>query len=74
VLPGDDDFPDQALRDGLAFFKGEPVQIGSQQAPTGVGLLHDLLPMPRLLLGAGSWLAFLLDLLHLRGEFQPPRL
>jgi hypothetical protein len=25
VLPGDDNFPDQALRDGLAFFKGEPV-------------------------------------------------
>jgi hypothetical protein len=29
VLPGDDDFPDQALHDGLAFCKGEPVQIGS---------------------------------------------
>jgi Transposase DNA-binding len=27
LLPGDADFPDQALRDGLAFFKGEPVQI-----------------------------------------------
>jgi hypothetical protein len=27
VLPGDNDFPDQALRDGLAFFKGEPVQV-----------------------------------------------
>ena len=42
-------------------------------AKTGVtGMLNDLLPMPRLLLRAGSWLAFLLDLLHLRGEFQPP--
>jgi hypothetical protein len=31
VLPGDDDFPDQALRDGLAFFKGEPVQVVSSR-------------------------------------------
>jgi hypothetical protein len=27
VLPGDHDFPDQALRDGLAFVNGEPVQV-----------------------------------------------
>jgi hypothetical protein len=27
LLPGDDDFPDQALRDGLAFVTGEPVQV-----------------------------------------------
>jgi hypothetical protein len=50
VLSGDDDFPDQALRDGLAFVKGEPVQIGPQQAPKGFGVLNDLLPMPRPLL------------------------
>jgi len=74
VLPGDDDFPDQELRDGLAFFKGEPVQVVIQQAPKGFGMLDDLLPMPRLLLGAGSWLAFLLDLLELGSEFQPPTL
>jgi hypothetical protein len=52
-LPGDDDFPDQALRDGLTFFKGQPVQVVTQQAPKGFGMLNDLLPMPRLLLGAG---------------------
>jgi acetyl-CoA carboxylase alpha subunit len=53
LLPGDDDFPDQALRDGLTFFKGQPVQVVTQQAPKGFGMLNDLLPMPRLLLGAG---------------------
>jgi hypothetical protein len=73
VLPGDDDCPDQARRDGLAFFKGEPVQVVTQQAPKGFGRLNDLLPRPRLLLGAGSWRAFRLALRHLRGEFQPPR-
>ena len=72
VFPSDDDCSDQALRDGLAFFKGELVQVVTQQVPKGFGMLNDLLPMPRLLLRAGSWLAFLLDLLHLRGEFQPP--
>lgn len=50
-----------------------PVQVVTQQAPTGVGLLTDPLPMPRLLLGAGSWLACLRDLRHLCGELQPPR-
>ena len=50
VLPGDDDFPDQALHDGLAFFKGEPVQIGPQQLPKGFGVINDLLPVSRPLL------------------------
>jgi hypothetical protein len=74
MLPGDDDFPDQALRDGLAFFTGELVQIGSQQPPKGFGVLNDLLPVSRPLLDAGSWLAFLLDLLELGRQFQAPTL
>jgi hypothetical protein len=50
LLSGHDDFPDQALRNSLAFFKRKPVQIGSQQPPKGFGVLNDLLPMPRPLL------------------------
>jgi hypothetical protein len=68
------DVADQAVSHRLALFKRELVQIVTQQAPKGFGMRNDLLPRPRLLLGAGSWLAFLLDLLPLCGEFQPPRL
>jgi hypothetical protein len=71
LLAGDDDFPDQALRDGLAFVKGEPVQVVAQQMPKGVGVLNDLLPMPRLLLGKSSLLPFLLDLFSFGNEFPP---
>jgi hypothetical protein len=71
LLPGDDDFPDQALRDGLAFCKGEPVQVVTQQAPKGVGVLNDVLPMPRLLLGTSELLPFLRDLFSFGGEFPP---
>ena len=37
-------------------------------------MLNHLLPLPRLLLRASSWLACLRDLLELGGEFQPPSL
>jgi hypothetical protein len=68
------DCTDQAVSPRLALFTRELVQIVTQQEPKGCGMLHDLWPMPRLLLGAGSWLACLLDLLYLCGEFQPSRL
>jgi hypothetical protein len=63
LLPSNDDFPDQARHDGLAFFTGEPVQIGSQQAPKGFGVINDLLPMSRPLLRTRSLRTFLLNLL-----------
>jgi hypothetical protein len=74
LLPGYDDFTDQALRDCLAFFKGEPAQIVAQQMPKGVGVFNDLWPMPRLLLGTSELLPFLLDLFSFGSEFPPSTL
>jgi hypothetical protein len=68
------DFTDQAVGHRLAFFTREPVQIGPQQPPKGFGVFHDLLPMPRPVLRTSSWLTFLLDLLELGSQFQPPTL
>jgi hypothetical protein len=47
------DFAHQAVSHRLARCKRELVQIVTQQAPKGVGRLKDLLPRPRLWLGAG---------------------
>jgi hypothetical protein len=67
-------FTDQAVGDRLAFFTREPVQIVPQQPPKGFGVINGLLPMPRLLLRASSWLTCLLDLLELGSQLQPPTL
>ena len=45
----DDDFADQALGDGLPFFKRELVKIVAQQLAKGLGIVDDLLPMDALL-------------------------
>jgi hypothetical protein len=74
VLPGDDDFPDQARHDGLAFFKRKPVQIGPQPPPQGFGVINDLLPMPRPVLRPSEWLTFRLDLLERGRQYQPSTL
>jgi hypothetical protein len=71
LLPGDDDVSDQALRDCLAFFTGEPVQIVTPQMPKGFGVLHDLLPRPRLLRGTSERLPCLRDLFSCGRECPP---
>src|SRR3989441_599503 len=44
-----DDLADQALGDGLTFFKRELCKILAQQLPKGLGIINDLLPMDALL-------------------------
>jgi hypothetical protein len=52
LLPGNDDFFDQTLRDRLAIFERQPLQVIPQQVAKVVNLLDDLLPVERL--GAGA--------------------
>src|SRR5262245_28386562 len=44
-----DDLADQALGDGLPFFKRELCQVLAQQLAKGLGIVNDLLPMDALL-------------------------
>jgi hypothetical protein len=62
------------VSDRLALCNRELVQLVSQQVPSGVGMRNAPLPRPRLWLGAGSWLALLLDLLPVGAAFPPPSL
>jgi hypothetical protein len=66
-LSRDDDFPDQALRDGLPFFTREPVKILPQPLAKGCRMVDHLWPVDTLWLCVCSWLPFLLDL-WLRGS------
>lgn len=49
----DDHFAHQAVGNGVALLKRQPVQVVPQQLAKGLGMGNDLLPMPRLLLRAG---------------------
>ena len=69
-----DDLADQALGNGLTFFKRELCQVLAQQLAKGLGIVHDVLPMDALLPSLSSLLAFLGNLLQLRSEFLPPGL
>ena len=44
-----DDLADQALGNGLTFFKRELGKILAQQLAKGRGIVHDVLPMDALL-------------------------
>ena len=70
----DNDFADQALRDGLPVFKRELRQIRPQQLAKGRGIVDHLLPLDALLSRVGQLPTFLLDLLQRRSKFLPPRL
>ena len=67
-----DDLADQALGNGLTFFKRELCKILAQQLPKGLGIINDLLPMDALLPRVGSLPAFLGNLVLLRSEFLTP--
>jgi len=49
----DDDFADQALRDGLPFFKRELRKVRPQHLAKGRGIVDHLLPLDTLLSGVG---------------------
>jgi hypothetical protein len=53
LVAGHHDFTDQAPGHGLTVLKRELLQILAQQLAKGLGMVHDLLPMKRLLLTAG---------------------
>src|SRR5215831_16400041 len=52
LFSGDDDFPDQTLRDGLTLFKRESFEIVAEQFPKGLGIINDLAPVNGLLASA----------------------
>ena len=70
----DDDFADQALRNGLPFFKRELRKIRPQQLAKGRGIVDHLLPLDALLSRVGQLPTFLLDLLQRGSKFLPPHL
>ena len=70
----DDNFADQALRNGLPFFKREPRQIRPQQLAKGRGIVNHLLPLDALLSRVGQLPTFLLNLLQRGSQLLPPRL
>ena len=70
----DDDFADQALGDGLPFFKRELFKVIAQQLAKGLSMVNDLLPMDALMPSLSSLPTFLLNLLQLGREFLTPRL
>jgi hypothetical protein len=53
LVAGHHDFTDQAPGHGLTVLKRELLQILAQPLAKGLGRVHDLLPMKRLLLTAG---------------------
>ena len=70
----DDDFADQALGNGLSFFKRELRQMRPQQLAKGRGILDHLLPLDALLSCVGQLPTFLLDLAQRSSQFLSPRL
>jgi len=58
LLPRDDDFLDQALRDRLPFLKREALQILAQQLAKVRGMIDDLLPMDGVVLRSCQLLHF----------------
>jgi hypothetical protein len=70
----DDDFIDQARRDGLPFFTRELVKIIPQSLAKGCRMVDHPLPMDTLLPRVRQWLTFLLDLLQCGSELLTPRL
>ena len=70
----DDDFADQALCNGLPFFKRELRQIRPQQLAKGCSIVDHLLPLDALLSRVGQLPTFLFDLLQRSSKFLPPRL
>ena len=50
LLSRNDHFADEALDHRLTLFERELIQMLTQEVPQGVRMVHDLLPMPRLLL------------------------
>jgi hypothetical protein len=65
------DFADQALGDGLPFFKRELGQIRAQQLAKGLGVVHHVLPLDALLARLCSWVTFLGKLVQLCRAFLP---
>ena len=74
VFSRDDDFAEQALRNGLPFFKREPRKIRPQQLAKGRGIVNHLLPLDALLSRVGQLPTFLLNLLQRGSQLLPPRL
>jgi hypothetical protein len=66
------DFADQALGDGLPFFKRELGQILAQQLAKGLGIVHHLLPMDALLPRLRSLATFLGNLVQLCSKLLTP--
>ena len=67
-----DDLAEQALGNGLTFFKRELGKMLAQPLAKGLGIVHDVLPMEALLPRVGSLPAFLGHLVQRRSEFLPP--
>ena len=74
LLSSHNDFAHKALDDALPFFKRQLIHVRSQELPKGVRMLHDLLPLQRLLLGRQELLEFLGDLVQFGRHFAPPSL
>jgi hypothetical protein len=70
----DDDFADQALRNGLPFCKRELHKIRPQQLAKGRGMVDHRLPRDALLSRAGQLSTFLLNLLQRGSKFLSLRL
>jgi len=72
VCSCNDNFADQALCDGLPFFKRELRQVGPQQLTKGRGIIDHLLPLDALLARVCSLSQVLLDLLQRDLQFLSP--
>jgi len=70
----DNDFADQALGNGLSFFKRELRQMRPQPLAKGRGMINHLLPLDALLSCVGQQPIFLFNLLQRSRKFLPPRL
>ena len=71
LLSSDDHFAHEALDHRLTRFERELLARLPQELPKGVGLVHDLWPMPRLLLSPGALRECLSDVLPC-GRHVPP--
>jgi hypothetical protein len=74
LLSSNDHFADEALDHRLTLFERELIQIFPQELPKGLRMVHDLLPMHRLLLCLCELLEFLDDLLQFGRHFPPATL